>query len=58
MTAEVSDQVGAGRPDHTGLAFEGEDYAFTAHQDGAMLVVISSSAEAGRDARNIFWPEW
>lgn len=50
--------VSAGRPDNTGLAFEGEDYAFTAHRDAAMLLVVSSSAEAGRDVRNIFWPEW
>jgi hypothetical protein len=56
--ASASLGVGAGRPDHTGLAFEGEDYAFAAHQDNRMLLVISSSAEAGRDIRNIFWPEW
>ena len=56
--ASASLGVGAGRPDNTGLAFEGEGYAFTAHQDAAMLLVVSSSAEAGRDVRNIFWPEW
>lgn len=56
--ATASLRVGAGRPDNTGLAFEGENYVFTAHQDEAMLLVISSSAEAGRDVRNIFWPEW
>ena len=50
--------VGAGRPDNTGLAFEGEDYAFVAHDGASMLLVVSNDAEAGRDVRNVFWPKW
>ena len=50
--------VGAGRPDNTGLAFEGQEYAFVAHNESAMLLVLSSDAVAGRDVRDEFWPEW
>lgn len=50
--------VGAGRPDNTGLAFEGEDYAFVAHDGSSMLLVVSNDAGAGRDVRNVFWPQW
>ena len=56
--ASASMSVGSGRPDNTGLAFEGQEYAFVAHQDNAMLLVLSSDARAGRDIRDLFWPEW
>jgi hypothetical protein len=56
--ASASLGVGGGRPDNTGLAFEGEDYAFVAHDDASMLLVVSNDAEAGRDVRDTFWPEW
>ncbi|MBT8215331.1 MAG: hypothetical protein HKN74_06690 [Acidimicrobiia bacterium] len=56
--ASASLGVGGGRPDNTGLAFEGEDYAFVAHKGSELLLVVSSNAELGRDVRNIFWPVW
>lgn len=56
--ASASMSVGSGRPDNTGLAFEGQEYAFVAHNDTAMLLVLSSDARAGRDVRDTFWPEW
>lgn len=56
--ASASLRVGSGRPDNTGLAFEGEEYAFVAHADEAMLLVLSSDAAAGRTVRNMFWPRW
>jgi hypothetical protein len=56
--ASASMNVGSGRPDNTGLAFEGQEYAFVAHNDTAMLLVLSSNARAGRDVRDEFWPEW
>lgn len=56
--ASASLGVGGGRPDNTGLAFEGEDYAFVAHQGSELLLVVSSDAGLGRDVRNVFWPAW
>lgn len=56
--ASAALSVGAGRPDNTGLAFEGEDYAFVAHEGSSMLLVVSNDASAGRDVRNVFWPKW
>ncbi|NNL96602.1 MAG: hypothetical protein HKO63_00210 [Acidimicrobiia bacterium] len=56
--ASASMSVGSGRPDNTGLAFEGQEYAFVAHNEAAMLLVLSSDARAGRDIRDEFWPDW
>jgi len=56
--ASASMSVGSGRPDNTGLAFEGQEYAFVAHNEAAVLVVLSSDARAGREIRDAFWPEW
>jgi hypothetical protein len=56
--ASASMRVGSGRPDNTGLAFEGQEYAFVAHNEADMLLVLSSDARAGRDVRDEFWPEW
>lgn len=56
--ASASLSVGSGRPDNTGLAFEGEEYAFVSHRDGTMLMVISNDAGAGREVRDRFWPAW
>jgi hypothetical protein len=56
--ASASMRVGSGRPDNTGLAFEGEQYAFVAHRGDALLLVLSSDAAAGRSVRDTFWPQW
>ena len=56
--ASASMSVGSGRPDNTGLAFEGQEYAFVAHNGTAMLLVLSNDARAGRKVRDDFWPEW
>ncbi|MDH3605661.1 MAG: hypothetical protein OER12_01550 [Acidimicrobiia bacterium] len=56
--ASDSLSVGAGRPDNTGLAFEGEEYAFVSHRNGTMLMVLSNDAAAGREVRDRFWPAW
>ncbi len=56
--ASASIGVGSGRPDNTGLAFEGEEYAFVAHNGGSMLFVVSNDSKIGRDVRNRFWPTW
>ena len=56
--ASASLEVGGGRPDNRGLAFEGAGYAFVAHDDTAMLLVVSGDAVAGRSVRDTFWPRW
>jgi hypothetical protein len=56
--ASASLEVGGGRPDNQGLAFEGVGYAFVAHDDTTMLLVVSGDAVAGRSVRDTFWPRW
>ena len=56
--ASAALDVGAGRPDNSGLAFEGVGYAFVAHDDTTMLLVVSGNAVAGRSVRDTFWPRW
>ena len=56
--ASASLEVGGGRPDNQGLAFEGAGYTFVAHDDTTMLLVVSGDAAAGRAVRDTFWPRW
>jgi hypothetical protein len=56
--ASASLDVGGGRPDNQGLAFEGAGYAFVAHDEATMLLVVSGDAGAGRSVRDTFWPRW
>ena len=56
--ASAAMRVGSGRPDNTGLAFEGEQYAFVSHREDALLLVLSNDAAAGRSVRDVFWPRW
>jgi hypothetical protein len=56
--ASASLDVGGGRPDNQGLAFEGAGYTFVAHDDTTMLLVVSGDAVAGRSVRDTFWPRW